>query len=76
MNVKIQGRNYEVASLQEASRKYCDLRDASGRGASWFRDGEVRDDVGVLVARISYNGRVWPPEAWQPGMKPLLEAVS
>jgi hypothetical protein len=43
----------EVASLEEASRVYCDLRDESGEGASTFPNGKVGK------YRISYNGKVW-----------------
>ena len=40
-------------TAKEASQKYCELRDRSGRGASTFPFGHWYD------CRISYNGRVW-----------------
>lgn len=56
----LQGRRerFPVASLLEASQKYCLARDASGEGASGWPPAVVFCD-GRKVARISYNGRVW-----------------
>ena len=49
------------ASLEELSRKWGDLRDASGEGCSFLGNGgNVLDDNGKRIATISYNGRVWP----------------
>jgi hypothetical protein len=63
----------QVASLAEASALYCAARDRGvGRGASKFRPGEIHEN-GVLIARISYNGKVWPAEDWHPGQVPLLD---
>ena len=50
----------EVPSYAEASRLYAELRDRSGRGASSLPEARLYDaDTNQLVARISYNGRVW-----------------
>ena len=50
----------EVASFAEASRIYAEMRDRSGRGASSLPEARLYDaDTNQLVARISYNGRVW-----------------
>ena len=70
--VKIKGRFHSVASLKAASELYEAKRDASGQGASRFRDGEIYDGE-TLVARISYNGRVWPPSEWTVGSKPIYD---
>ena len=50
------GRRFtvEVATLEEASLKYQELRDQSDEGARTFPNGTVTG--GYL---ISYNGRVW-----------------
>lgn len=51
------GESYTITnltSLDDASREYQRLRDASGLSASAFPDGEVSGGY-----RISYNGRVW-----------------
>ena len=62
----------EVKDFAEASALYCKARDhGRGQGASKFRPGEIREN-GKLIARISYNGNVWPPEDWFSGMRPLL----
>lgn len=49
----------------EASRLYCERRDAVGEGASIFPDATVLLER-VPVGRISYNGRIWPVGEWQP----------
>lgn len=62
----------DVASLAEASDRYCAERDESGEGASTFPDGRIMEN-GTLKARISYNGRVWAPEPWASGDTPLFD---
>jgi hypothetical protein len=56
----------------DASRCYCDRRDHSGLGASEFPEGELAIGDRV-VARISYNGRIWLAGPWHPGDKPLYD---
>jgi hypothetical protein len=55
---------HPVATLAEASRVICEERDATGTGASDWKKatGDVRrgGSTGPVVARISYNGRIWP----------------
>lgn len=45
-------------------------------GGNWtggeIRAGE-RGTPTQVVARVSYNGRVWPPDRWQPGTVPLYD---
>ena len=48
----------EVASLDEASNFYCNLRDQSCEGASTFPKGKVKQGNKV-IADISYNGCIW-----------------
>jgi len=52
-----------VASLQAASRIVRAYIEATGMGASAMGPGfgDVTAD-GVVLARISYNGRIWNPE--------------
>ena len=67
MNLQIGKRhNIKVASLEEASRIYCTLRDESGEGGSTFPEGKVGDH------RISYNGKVWLGK-WKVGDKPVFD---
>ena len=70
--LKIKGRFHSVASFKEASALYEAKRDASGQGASRFRDGEIYEGE-TLVARVSYNGRVWPPTEWTEDSKPIYD---
>lgn len=50
-------------TLASASRLVCEERDASGVGSSeWYSYagvGDVLDRAGLVVAHVSYNGRVW-----------------
>jgi len=53
----------EVESYAEASRLYAALRDQSGYGASRMPEGRIYDAAtNQLVARLSYNGRIWAGE--------------
>lgn len=74
--IQIARKRFHVASLAQASQLYCQARDISGEGASRVPEGKVVTAEGRLVARISYNGRVWPAENWYPSMTPLCEAQS
>ena len=62
--------SFAVASV--ACRQY--IRHYGLGGGNWS-GGQVYDDAGKLIARVSYNGRVWPPDSWKPGMMPLWEAT-
>lgn len=67
------GNRREVASLEDAAAKWDTFRDATGAGASEIGgNAKVVDQDGTEVARISYNGRVWPPGEYKPGQKPLV----
>jgi hypothetical protein len=70
------GRRYStrVQCLEAAQAAYLELRTALDAGASRMGDGMVIDAAGVVVARISWNGRVWAGRDWQPGDRPILEA--
>lgn len=72
--LKIGTRETLIAlDLHHASDLYCEERDASGEGASTFPPGRVFDTEGRKVAKISYNGRVWPPARWHEGQRPLID---
>ena len=55
----------EVESLTQASRELMDWVDRNelGCGNMAGHCGEVTVD-GRVVAKVSYNGRVWTPEPW------------
>jgi hypothetical protein len=76
MILKIGNRaSIEVASFQEASQIYAQYRNASLEGASTFPDGTILDGTRT-VARVSYNGKIWPPRKWVPGQTPLFNPYS
>lgn len=66
--VKLRSKAYTVTSLEAAAALFESKQDRMGR---IIRGAEVKRD-GVVVARISQNGNVWPPEEWFPGMVPLV----
>jgi hypothetical protein len=76
MILKIGSRaSFNVTSFEEASRLYAQYRDASLEGASTFPDGAILDGA-RLIARVSYNAKVWPPTKWSPGQAPLFNPYS
>ena len=70
--IQIGRKRYQVASLKQASEMYCTARDASGLGASQMPPATIVDEAGAPVARISYNGCVWPPVETA-GERPLYD---
>lgn len=61
----------DFAGASAASRAYLD-ENMLGSG-NWV-GGSVRDALTrVEVARVSYNGRVWPPTPWDPSTEPLFD---
>jgi hypothetical protein len=63
--------NVEVQFADQASKLFCAYRDRFNLGASDLEDGcgDVIDGRGEIVARISYNGRIWGSrgEPFNPG---------
>jgi hypothetical protein len=64
LTVKYRGTVYPVASLEDAADKWNEFRDAAMRQGLGPDDIcghlDVRTSSGRKVARISWNGRVWP----------------
>lgn len=63
--VKYSGKTYSVESVEAAAEKWLEFRQAAmcagGGGVSEIGNGlAVRDERGNIVAKVSYNGRVWP----------------
>ena len=78
--VDYQGRRYPVASLEEASRKFSQARDAAvqagGGGASTVgKPPLIRDQSGRVIGNIAYNGRIFSgePKDWKPGVQSLYD---
>ncbi len=69
--IQIGRRRYQVPSLAQASEMYCAAGDASGLDVSSFPEALIVTADGRPIARISYNGIVWPAEEWRPGIEPL-----
>ena len=60
--INLNGRWVSVRTLDEGRALWLALRDSEGLGASDMVRGcgDYRED-GRLVARVSYNGRMWTP---------------
>jgi hypothetical protein len=66
MTLTIHGRlTCDVADLIAASAAYAQARELSGKGASQFPEGKITEG-GQLIARVSYNGRVWAVDPAKP----------
>lgn len=72
MVLTYKGGRVPVASFAEASAIYSDARDRSGKGYSTWPDGTVLEG-GKVIARVSYNGRVWAPGPWKSDAVPLYD---
>lgn len=56
----------------DASLRYCRRRERSGLGASGFPEGAILLDA-IPVARVSYNGRIWPLAPWSSDQEPIYD---
>lgn len=68
--LRVGARRFAIASLEEASARYERYR--GNKPSSLMKEGEVVDAKGTLVARVSYNAKVWPREPWFVGQQPLF----
>lgn len=73
LKIRSRGVRIECASLSEVSTKYSELRDESDEGASTFPNGAVFEKGTwgreTPVGHVSYNGRIWAPDANVMGLK-------
>ena len=54
----------------EACRAYINEHDL---GSGNWTGGQITDAAGNVIAKISYNLRVWPPGPWTTDLKPIYE---
>ena len=65
----------QVDTLKDAvelCRLYISFYDLGG--GNWNGGLITQNDSGIVVGRVSYNGRVWPDERWTPNTKELSAA--
>ena len=74
MKLIIGKKVFAVVSLADASVRYQRFRGTKSR--TRVSEGVVTDEQGVVIATVSYNGRVWPPGMWKPGVNPILQATN
>lgn len=69
----IKSHTVEVESFRDASEKMRAFIERHDFGASNLGRacGEIHN-AGCLLARVSYNGKVWPPVAWSPDLQPMV----
>jgi hypothetical protein len=72
LTLKIRSRKFVVADYAEASRIYEAAWQAELDRGGVLRGATIHEG-NRLVARVSQNGRIWPPEEWTPGMVPLFD---
>lgn len=51
-----------VESLMHASKTCREYIDSNNLGGGNWTGGQVKDSAGNVVARVSYNGRIWSPD--------------
>lgn len=73
MFLQIGKRRYQVSTLEQASAMFCTARDKSGYGASQMPRVTIVSEAGREIARISYNGRIWPAGDWTPASAPIYD---
>ena len=66
-------RRFQIATLEEASFKFCAVRDRAGEGASRTPSPLIVDEQGTVIGHISYNGRVWSGATYAAGTVPLYD---
>lgn len=72
--LQIGQRRYQVASFEQASDMFCTARDASGLGASEIEERAlIVSNTGVILAHVSYNGRVWAGPEYVADATPLYD---
>jgi hypothetical protein len=73
MFLRVGGNAYQVTSFAQASEMFCLAREKNGEGASNTPSPLIVDDAGSVIAHVSYNGRVWPGDAWTVDAMPLYD---
>lgn len=59
---RTKGKWVHVSSLKEASTTVRSYITEHAIGSSTWEGGEVKDDANSIVAKVSYNGRIWDTE--------------
>ena len=66
------GKRVPCKSVNDCVLAWESFRDAHGVGASDMRSGcGIVSKNGKRVAKVSYNGRVWPVKPWTPEQQEL-----
>lgn len=74
--LRVGDRQWPVIDLQDASEKFCAVRNHMGFGGSEMPSVQIVDGTGTARFHVSYNGRVWHgPDGrdWQAGDKPAFD---
>ena len=66
-------RRQKIKDIVEASKTCLAYIAGYELGSGNWNGGDVFDERGQKVASVSYNGVVWPPGKWSPGVVPLYK---
>ena len=72
----VTGQRKRVDDLAHASRVCREYIEENGLGGGNWSGGDVFDENGALVGKVSYNGRVWGPAGYTLNGKPLYDPAA
>jgi hypothetical protein len=77
LRAKVGRKSFQVESWQQVSEAYRAMldtleEDGTTHGASDAPPCIILDNKGNVVARVSYNGKVWAGADWKDGDQPLF----
>jgi hypothetical protein len=75
LTARVGKKSLPMHSWEQVSDAYRSTIAALGVGASKAPRCVIVDNAGRVVAHVSYNGRVWAGEAWQPDTKPIFDPI-
>jgi hypothetical protein len=79
MFLQVGRKRYQVSGFEQASAMFCRARDAAmtnGLEPNEVPQTFIVDESGKKIARVSWNGRVWPPAEWKRDMIPLYDNLA
>lgn len=71
-SIRVGGRRLPFLGIRETSEVYRETIERLGLGGSQTPACEILDGD-MVVAHVSYNGRVWAGSSWVSGAKPIYD---
>lgn len=66
----------QVQSVEDAAAKWSQYRDRTEAGCSEIGNGGIVREDGKIVARVSYNGRIWNAKGDAPYVRPQIAVAA